>query len=89
MITAENLNVFNIKTNMKLWYIYIYIKNLQNYPATKNTKVPPKQCLVSLLLKRQRMQQDLAKIIESKHLKDPAFHFVTNRASTNMTQNKV
>lgn len=65
------------------------MKQLAKLPCHKNTKVPPKQCLVSLLLKRQRMQQDLAKIIESKHLKDPTFHFVANTASTNMTQNKV
>lgn len=38
MITAENLNVFNIKTNMKLWYIYIYIyiyKKLAKLPCHK------------------------------------------------------
>lgn len=37
MITAENLNVFNIKTNMKLWYIYIciYIKQLAKLPCHK------------------------------------------------------
>lgn len=33
MITAENLNVFNIKTNMKLWYIYI--KQLAKLPCHK------------------------------------------------------